>query len=120
MRVDAAGPQGAWSVADPCLLTHEAAALAAWLEKAPAGQAAPAISFLEPALIFRLVRSAGGEDLLRIHFGSLVHPAWSSEPGRPRQNPDRWLDFPLDKLNLAAAAGSLRSQLGKFPIRREL
>ncbi len=120
VRVDAAGPRGAWSVTDPCLLTHEAAALAAWLESAPTGQAPPVISFLEPALIFRLVRSANGEDLLRIHFGSLVHPAWASEPGRPRQNPDRWLDFPLDKSNLAAAASSLRSQLREYPIRREL
>jgi hypothetical protein len=119
VRVDAAGPQGAWSVADPCLLTREVAGLAGWLEGLQAGQADPAISFLEPALLFRLVEREGGERFLRVHFGSLVHPAWSSEPGQPLQNPDLWLDFPLAELDLAAAAGALRDQLKKYPPRYE-
>jgi len=119
VRVDAAGPQGAWSVTDPCLLTREAAALADWLEMLSSGQASPAISFLEPALLFRLIRREGGEQFLRVHFGSLVRPAWLSEPGQPRQNPDRWLDFPLTSLDLSAAAGSLRRQLKKYPARKE-
>ena len=119
VRVDVAGLQGAWSVTDPCLLTREAAALADWLEKVPAGHSAPAISFLEPALLFRLGEHQNGQRFLRIHFGSLVYPVWSSKPGLARQSSDRWLDFPLDRLDMAAAAGSLRSQLRKYPARPE-
>ncbi len=119
VRVDAAGPQGAWSVTDPCLLTREVAALADWLEQLPAGRSTPAISFLEPALLFRLGAHQNDQRFLRIHFGSLVHPAWSSSAAPARQNSDRWLDFPLDRLNLPAAAGSLRSQLRKYPARAE-
>jgi len=119
VRVDAVGPQGAWSVTDPCLLTREVASLAEWLELLPSGQADPAVSFLEPALLFRLVQREGGERFLGIHFGSLVHPAWSNEPGLPLENPDLWLDFPLDELDLAAAAASLRDQLKKYPVRKE-
>jgi hypothetical protein len=127
VRVDAVGPQGAWSVADPCLLTNEVNQLADWLEAtARPGTAAPAISFLEPALLFRLVEREGKEQFLRIHFGSLVRPDYVQEildlpatagHGNPR---DRWLDFPLAEIDLPAEARNLRQQLKKYPPRKEL
>jgi hypothetical protein len=120
VRVDTAGPQGAWSITDPCLLTYEAARLADWLEKVGSGaEDAPAVSFLEPALLFRVVEREGGEKFLRIHFGSLVHPDWAAEAPVAGTNPDLWLDFPLAEIDPAAAAQSLRGQLQKYPRRYE-
>jgi hypothetical protein len=127
MRVDAVGPQGAWSVADPCLLTHEVTRLADWFDAiTSSGEHAPAISFLEPALLVRIIEREGKEKFLRIHFGSLVHPDWAEEmpladttgvQGNPRE---RWLDFPLADLDLPAASRSLRQQLKRYPRRKEL
>ena len=121
VRMDAAGPQGAWSVTDPCLLTSEVTRLADWLEQLGSGSAtAPAISFLEPALLFRRVEREGHERFLRVHFGSLVHPTWSSTaPQPPKESPDLWLEFPLAEIDLAAAAVSLREELKHYPRRYE-
>lgn len=120
VRVDAAGPQGAWSVTDPCLLTSEAEHLAQWLETVGSGEAAaPGISFLEPGLLFRLVKGKDGGRCLRIHFGSLVHPGWAPEAPPPGANPDLWLDFSLAEIDLEAAARSLKEQLKKYPRRYE-
>jgi hypothetical protein len=120
VRVDAAGPQGAWSVTDPCLLTYEATRLADWLESLAKGtRAAPALSFLEPSLLFRQVEREGGEKFLRIHFGSLVHPGWASEAPAAGVNPDLWLDFPLAEIDLTAAAKSLKAELKRYPRRWE-
>jgi hypothetical protein len=120
VRVDAVGPQGAWSVTDPCLLTYEATRLADWLMAVGTGAtAAPAISFLEPGLLFRQVEREGGEKFLRIHFGSLVHPGWASEPPAAGVNPDLWLDFPLLEIDPAAAGTSLKKQLERYPRRYE-
>jgi hypothetical protein len=120
VRVDAAGPQGAWSITDPCLLTYEASRLADWLEAVGKGaKAAPALSFLEPGLLFRQVEREGGERFLRVHFGSLVHPDWASDAPAAGVNPDLWLDFPLEEIDPLAAAGSLKVQLGRYPRRYE-
>ncbi len=120
VRVDVAGPQGAWSITDPCLLTHEAARLADWLEAVGSGKKqTPALSFLEPALLFRQVEREGSEIFLRIHFGSLVHPAWASEMPAPGTNPDLWLDFPVAEIDLRAASNELRRQLKRYPRRSE-
>ncbi len=120
VRVDVAGPQGAWSITDPCLLTYEVARLADWLDLAGSGQAAtPAISFLEPALLFRLIERERSEKVLRIHFGNLAHPNWAAEALPPGKNPDLWVDFPLAEIDLPSAAQSLRAQLKKFPRRYE-
>jgi hypothetical protein len=120
VRVDAVGPQGAWSVTDPCLLTYEATRLADWFTALANGErAAPALSFLEPGLLFRQIEREGAEKFLRIHFGSLVHPAWESDAPAAGVNPDLWLDFPLAEINLTAAASSLRTQLQQYPRRWE-
>jgi len=120
VRVDAVGPQGAWSVTDPCLLTSEAARLAEWLEAVGSGAAAaPAISFLEPGLLFRQVEREGGERFLRVHFGSLIHPGWASAAPVPGANPDLWLDFPLAEIDLRTAVRTLKEQLKKYPRRYE-
>lgn len=120
VRVDAVGPQGAWSVTDPCLLTYEAARLVDWLAALGKGaKAAPALSFLEPGLLFRQIEREGGEKFLRIHFGSLVHPGWDSVATIPGKNPDLWLDFPLAEVDLTAAASSLQAQLENYPRRYE-
>ncbi|MBE0698114.1 MAG: hypothetical protein IH586_14430 [Anaerolineaceae bacterium] len=120
VRVDAVGPQGAWSVTDPCLLTYEATSLVEWLAAVGSdAMAAPAISFLEPGLLFRQVEREGGEKFLRIHFGSLVHPGWASIPLAPGVNPDLWLDFPLAEIDLSAAATALKKQVERYPRRYE-
>jgi hypothetical protein len=126
IRVEAVGPQGAWCVADPCLLTYEVTRLAEWFEAiAKSGSYPPGLSFLEPALLFRLIEREGEEQFLRIHFGSLVHPDWAEDnmvdpappgSGNPR---DRWLDFPLAEIDLAAAAQDLRQQSKRYPKRKE-
>ncbi len=127
IHVEASGPQGAWTGTDPCLLTYEAARLADWLDAVANGEdASPAISFLEPVLLFRLIDgerigSADRGKILRIHFGNLINPSWRQlnikrEPG---SNPDLWLDFPLSETNLAAAASELHQQVKRFPDRAE-
>jgi hypothetical protein len=146
IHVEAAGPGGAWTGTDPCLLTYEVVRLADWLDAVAAGnvlpvgqpapppaaatrpagaarpQAAPApraISFLEPALLFRLVESPAGV-ALRVHFGNLVNPSWRSLEGRQRPaNPDLSLDFPLETANLPAAAEALRQEVRRYPNRAE-
>ncbi len=121
IHVEAAGPEGAWTGTDPCLLTYEAARLADWLEDVAAGKEPPrAISFLEPVLLFRLVDD---RQTLRVHFGNLINPSWRSitsrRPSAGTENPDLWLDFPLAETDLAAAAHELRQQLRRYPSRAE-
>ncbi len=121
IHVEASGPEGAWTGTDPCLLTYEAARLADWLEAASAGaEPAPAISFLEPVLLFRLLNTARGK-VLRVHFGNLINPSWRQLDGAPTpvHNPDLSLDFPLTETDLAGAANSLRQQLKRYPDRAE-
>ncbi len=121
IHVEASGPEGAWTGTDPCLLTYEAVRLAVWLEAVANGEdASPAISFLEPVLLFRLLDSDHGK-ILRIHFGNLINPSWRQldRKREPGSNPDLWLDFPLSATNLAAAASELRQQLKRYPDRAE-
>lgn len=122
IHVEAAGQGSAWTGTDPCLLTYEAVRLADWLEAAAAGKAhQPAISFLEPVLLFRLVDDGGGKTL-RVHFGNLINPSWRSlknAPGAPA-SPDIALDFPLAETDLAAAAKELRHEMRRYPDRAEV
>jgi hypothetical protein len=121
IHVEASGPEGAWTGTDPCLLTYEATRLADWLEAVADGtNADPAISFLEPVLLFRLLENDQGKTL-RVHFGNLINPSWRqlSSSHSPGANPDLWLDFPLAATDLAGAAQSLRQQLKRYPDRAE-
>jgi hypothetical protein len=121
IHVEASGPEGAWTGTDPCLLTYETARLADWLEAVASGEKAdPAISFLEPVLLFRLVNTEQGKTL-RVHFGNLINPSWRQLNGanHPRSSPDLWLDFPLVETDLASAASNLRQQLRRYPDRAE-
>ncbi|RPJ46751.1 MAG: hypothetical protein EHM21_08505 [Chloroflexi bacterium] len=133
IHIEAVGPdplhpgrKGAWTGTDPCLLTYEVGWLADWLQ-AIGGSAsrngnppAPAISFLEPVLLFRVVE-IGEHRLLRVHFGNLINPSWRVFSGeRPHTSPDLWLDFPLDQAGLAgvASAGTeLREEVRRYPDR---
>lgn len=121
IQVHASGPQGAWTGTDSCLLTYEAARLADWLEAVAEGkEPARAISFLEPVLLFRLVSVDGGR-ALRIHFGNLINPSWRNlEERAPSANPDIWLDFSLNEVDLGAAARDLRQQIRRYPNRAEV
>lgn len=120
IRVDAAGARGAWSVVDSCLLAHEIEYLADWFEAIRSGkQYSPALTFLEPALLFRCLDRGENEKVLRIHFGNLMHPVWTSDTMVSGQNPDICLDFPIADIDVAELERSLRDQLGKFPERYE-
>ncbi len=121
IHVEASGPQGAWTGTDPCLLTYEAARLADWLEAVANGEEiSPAISFLEPVLLFRLIDGDQGK-ILRIHFGNLINPSWRqlNKKPEPGANPDLSLDFPLSETNLTTAASELHQQVKRFPNRAE-
>jgi hypothetical protein len=115
VRVDAAGPQGAWSVVDPCLLTNEVYQLIDWL--ADGGDASrPAISFLEPMLLFRRVEVDGQPEIV-VHFGGLVYPNWGPQE-IPVAREALSMVFPVSKLDLASAIRDLKEQMKKFPVRK--
>jgi hypothetical protein len=126
VRVDAAGPQGAWSVVDPCLLTGEVKQLIDWLADFDAGREAqrgtergarrPAISFLEPMLLFRRVE-VDGQPEIAVHFGGLVYPNWGPQE-IPVAREALSLVFPVSKLDLAATVRDLKDQMKKFPVRK--
>jgi hypothetical protein len=121
IHIEATGPTGAWSGTDPCLLTYEAALLVNWLQSVAAGsEFPPAISFLEPVLLFRLVKTARGKTL-RVHFGNLINPSWQQQDANTKHGHfmDLWLDFPLSETDLTRAAESLRQQLKRYPDRAE-
>jgi hypothetical protein len=114
VRVDIAGPHGAWSVVDPCLMTTEVNRLAAWLAEDAAQP--PAISFLEPMLLFRRVE-VDGQPEIAVHFGGLVYPNWES-PEIPVAREGLSLVFPVSKLDLATTVRDLKEQIKKFPVRK--
>lgn len=123
IHVEAAGPGGAWTGTDPCLLTYEAIRLADWLDVLGSGKEAPrAISFLEPVLLFRVVE-VNGARVLRVHFGNLINPSWRAleqQPAPASASPDLWLDFPLGETDLRAAAAELRHAMRRYPDRAEV
>ncbi|MBD0842012.1 hypothetical protein [Streptomyces sp. TRM68416] len=81
-------PGGSWSFADPCLLTHEARRVSAWLRAVAAGTVAvteadadgvlsPDTWFVEPVVAFSLAdRSAGGAAVIRVHLSLEAAPPW--------------------------------------------
>lgn len=81
-------PEGSWSFTDPCLLTHEAREVSAWLRAVAAGRVAvtepdgdgelsPDTWFIEPVVAFSLAdRSAGGTVAIRVHLSLEATPPW--------------------------------------------
>jgi hypothetical protein len=130
IHVKASGPDparpgrvSAWTGTDSCLLTYEARRLADWFEAVGSGLdrkgrlPSPAISFLEPVLLFRIVE-VNQQGVLRAHFGNLINPSWRVLSGESAQkSPDLWLDFPLSEINLVAVGQSLRQEASRFPDR---
>lgn len=125
VQVVAAGPGGSWTGTDPCLLTYEALRLAGWLAAAAEGkEPAPAISFLEPVLLFRLVE-VNQARTLRVHFGNLINPSWNlldaeAAEKQAAASPDLYLDFSLAETDLLQASKQLRDELRRFPDRAEV
>jgi hypothetical protein len=115
VTIDVAHPRGNWRASDPCLLTYEAARLAAWLDGiTPESAVGSEESFVEPCLVFSIVDANGGR-ALRVYFELECRPAWAS--ARAAGQEDLWVQFPLSELDLKAAARELREQLLRYPQR---
>ncbi|WP_404962138.1 hypothetical protein [Streptomyces sp. 147326] len=78
---------GSWSFADPCLLTHEARQVAAWLRGVAAGTVSvidpnaegdvfPDPWFNEPVLAFSLAARSEAEAVIRVHLSLEASPPW--------------------------------------------
>ncbi|MDX3533013.1 hypothetical protein PV721_01215 [Streptomyces sp. MB09-01] len=79
--------EGSWSFADPCLLTHEARQVAAWLRGVAAGTVSviqpnaegylfPDPWFNEPVLAFTFAGRSETEAVIRIHLSMEASPPW--------------------------------------------
>lgn len=100
-----------WRFRDPCLMTHEVARLADWLEACVRGDAErPYCGFIEPNLQFDLVDPA----TLRIGFALESAPPWAKEVGD--HGSVHGFNLPVGPA-LVEAAEDLRRQLGVFPPR---
>jgi hypothetical protein len=96
-----------WRFRDPCLLTYEAASLAAWFEQqAEGGAVGDEIGFLEPNLNFE--RPSLG--VIRVRLAAEAKPAWAGVR-------DTCIDTPAGADALRAAADALRAALTAFPQR---
>jgi hypothetical protein len=114
IQIDVSHPQGDWTSTDPSLLTYEAARLAEWLEAIHNGTSVqPTIGFIEPNLEFHLVTiNDRANKALRVCFQLESRPSWAKSDGVG--GCDLWVEFPLDEIDLAAAAQQLREQLQQF------
>lgn len=101
--------KGAWSIAEPCLLTYEVSRLANWFEKIGSGNfEEKECVFLEPVISF-LVTESDQMKLLRVRFALEAHPPWAYE-----QN-EYFVEFTLSEVDLLMASKDLRKQLEKYP-----
>ncbi len=120
-------PDGSWSFSDPCLLTHEARAVAAWLRSVAAGTAAvtdpdddgelsPDTWFVEPVLAFSLAARGDAEAVLRVHLSLEAAPPW--QQGDDRADIYQFVvEVRLDKAELLEAADQWELALESFPAR---
>ncbi len=80
-------PEGGWTFADPCLLTHDARRLARWLRAVAGGTVAvtepdtdgelsPDLDFTEPVLAFGLADADEGTATVRVHLSMEAAPPW--------------------------------------------
>lgn len=115
IRVTVEHPRGSWSKTDSCLLTFELAGLADWLSKI--AEEMPAVSeadFIEPELSFKWIGE--GNNCLSIYLDYSLRPEWCPYDG-PNQEDELFVTFAVTADDLRNAAGSLRHQLQKFPVR---
>jgi hypothetical protein len=107
-------PHGSWSSIDPSLLTWELVGLTEWLEKIADGKRVePEESFMEPNLRFELTEEEPKK--LRVYFELESRPSWAPYDGAGME--DLWAEFDIDADELRKAAGALREDLRRFPIR---
>jgi hypothetical protein len=119
--------EGSWAFADPCLLTHEAQEVAAWLRAAARGTLAvtrpeatgyvsPDTWFNEPVLAFSLAQRSEAGALVRVHLSMEAAPPW-------RQGDDRAdiyqysVALQVDSAALLDAADQWDLALASFPTR---
>ena len=116
VRIDVNNGRGQWKSTDPSLLTEEVARLAKWLIAVHAGtEPKKHIGFTEPNLEFRLVESEGRK-YFRVCFELESRPRWMKS-NYVEWGCDARVEFPLDGIDLMAAAQSLKTQLARYPAR---
>ncbi|MET9131806.1 WapI family immunity protein [Streptomyces antibioticus] len=120
-------PDGSWSFSDPCLLTHEARAVAAWLRSVAAGAVAvsgpdddgelsPDTWFVEPVLAFSLAARDDAGAVLRVHLSLEAAPPWQQvDDGADIYQ--FFVEVRLDKAALVHAADEWEVALASFPTR---
>jgi hypothetical protein len=106
-----------WTFRDPCLLTHEARELAAWLEAvATDWRDLDAIDFTEPNLEFRRTSAPGDAPVVRVTLRLEALPPWAEDVSE-----DDWdkhfIDLELSREALAIAASNLKDELERYPQR---
>lgn len=111
---------------DPCLLTWDVKALAAWIDRIALGEETEAaLTFMEPILLFIFDRT-GSPAVVRVAMNKEIdtaiealpsfQDAWRLIPGQVRRE---WpcLEFPVDSDQFRQAAESLNQQLLTYPDR---
>ncbi|MFT2018537.1 hypothetical protein ACMA1D_22250 [Streptomyces sp. 796.1] len=122
-----ATPEGAWSFADPCLLTDEARRIGVWLRAVAAGSVAvtgpdadgewsPDVCFIEPVLALSLAERGDDGATVRLHLSLEAAP-----PSRPdAESPDVYQYFVAVRVatvDLLRAADAWDAELAAFPPR---
>ena len=69
---------------------------------------------MEPELSFEW--SGDGRNVLRVYLDYSLRPAWSPYHG-PNEEQELFVEFAVTPEDLREAAGSLRDDLKKFPVR---
>ncbi|MGW4034408.1 WapI family immunity protein [Streptomyces sp. NPDC004838] len=125
-------PEGSWSFADPCLLTHEAGEVSAWLRAVAVGTVAvgtvavigpdaegslsPDMWFVEPVLAVSLADRGDSETVIRVHLSLEAAPPW--QQGDDRADIYQYaVEVRMDTAALLHAADQWDLALTSFPTR---
>ncbi len=107
-------PSGSWTFLDPCMTTSELVTLARWFETIAAAPASmQRCVFTEPNLCFELV--ADPDPAIAVRFSYESAPDWIRD--RHARLDGVVLRFPLSANDPLRAAGDLRADLQRFPVR---
>jgi hypothetical protein len=117
---------GAWSFADPALLTDECAQVSAWLRAVAGGTVpatardtegllAPGLSFLEPVVAFSVAGYRDDAWSLRVHLSLEAAPSWWRDAGGDLFQ--YVVEVQADEAALVSAADQWDAQLAQFPPR---